>query len=83
MTILKDPDKPISALTVSELESLITEIIRRALYEAFQEYSPSNGEALPKAFLDTFGAWDDDRSSDEIVTEIYESRTVSKADLSL
>jgi hypothetical protein len=35
-------------------------------------------DKIPEAFLATFGAWEDDREAEEIVYEIYTSRTVSQ-----
>ena len=83
MTTLSAPDQPISTLTVAELEALITEIVRRVLREEIRQAPPQNGGTMPEAFLATFGAWEDDRSTDEIVAEIYASRTVSTTDVSL
>ena len=84
MTMLSAPDQPISTLTVSELEALITQIVRRVLREEMRQAAASeNGGTLPEEFLATFGAWEDDRSTDEIVAEIYASRTVSTTETSL
>jgi hypothetical protein len=72
-------NQPISALTIAELESLITQIVRRVLREEIRRTSavPGNGDAVPSPLLATFGAWEDERSADEIIAEIYKSRTVS------
>lgn len=77
MTILSAPDQPISTLTVAELETLITEIVRRVLREEMLQSVRENGRTMSEEFLATFGAWEDDRSADEIVAEIYASRTTS------
>ncbi len=75
MTMLSASNQPISTLTVAELETLITEIVRRVLREEFrQAVASKNGDMLPEEFLATFGAWEDDRSIDDIVAEIYASR---------
>ncbi|MEH1957420.1 CopG family transcriptional regulator [Nostoc sp.] len=47
-----------------------------------------SSEQQPKAnasegFLETFGSWEDTRTAEEIVDEIYSSRTVSDRDYSL
>lgn len=34
-------------------------------------------------FIDKYGAWEDERTAEEIVKEIYDSRTVSNYDISL
>ena len=84
MTMLSASNQPISTLTVAELETLITEIVRRVLREEFRQAAASkNGDMLPEEFLATFGAWEDDRSIDDIVAEIYASRTVSAVEASL
>ncbi len=75
--MLSTPNQPISTLTVAELEALITEIVRRVLREEIRQAAPDNGRTIPEEFLATFGAWEDDRSSDEIVADIYTSRTTS------
>ncbi len=78
MTIQTAPNKPISALTVTELENLIAEIVRRVLREEFRsKVIQDNGRAMPKEFLATFGAWEDERSTEQIISEIYDSRNVS------
>ena len=75
--MLSTPNQPISTLTVAELETLITEIVRRVLREEIRGAIPNNGETMSEEFLDTFGTWEDDRAADEIVAEIYASRTTS------
>jgi hypothetical protein len=58
-------------------ENLVQEVLDfigylRAKYE-------QNGEAAgPEALLATFGSWQDDREPDEIVQEIYATRTISE-----
>ncbi|HYW22209.1 MAG TPA: hypothetical protein VE956_23425 [Nodularia sp. (in: cyanobacteria)] len=34
-------------------------------------------------FIETHGAWEDERTAEEIVKEIYDSRTISNYDISL
>lgn len=80
MSIIFAPDQPINALTVAELETLIAEIVRRVMREEIQRTiapTPDNNVSLPEMFLATFGAWEDERSAHQIITEIYASRKVS------
>lgn len=77
--------QPVSALTVAELETIISEIVRRVLREEMRQAVgvPTNGKALSEPFLATFGSWEDARPVEAIVAEIYESRTVSTSEVSL
>ena len=83
MNTFSSPNQPIGSLTVSELEALITETVRRVLREEIHGTIPSNGEAISEEFLATFGTSEDDRPTDEIVAEIYAGRTASTADVRL
>ena len=61
---------------IKRLEDIEQEI--RALKKAFQEEWKE--EPIPGAtqlFLDKCGGWEDNRSTEEIIAEIYQSRTVS------
>ena len=79
------PTQPISSLTVADLEILIAETVRRVLHEEGQLASAGIGHDKPlrDEFLATFGSWEDPRSADDIIAEIYDSRTVSVAEVSL
>lgn len=84
MTMLTVANQPINKLTVAELEMLITDIVRRVVREEIFRVPPrANGGTLSTAFLATFGAWEDDRAVDDIVNDVYESRTLSTTELSL
>lgn len=78
-------DQPISTLTVADLKALVSSIVRQVLREEMRTSAVSlpSGRTLPDVFLTTFGSWQDDRSTDEIVREILESRTVSTAEVTL
>jgi len=77
-------DTPISTLTVAELKSLVADTVRRVIREEMHlETSKTNGENLPPDFLATFGVWEDNRSADEIVADIYANRTLAATDLTL
>ncbi len=79
------PDQPISTLTVADLQSLINSVVRQALREEARTSTvpvPSRG-ALPESFLATFGTWQDDRSDEEIVQDIFRNRSISTAEVAL
>jgi hypothetical protein len=82
---LPPPDRPVSQLTIADLEALIAEIVRRVLREEIQRATelPHNGHSLSEALLATFGTWEDSRPVETIISEIYESRTVSTGEVSL
>jgi hypothetical protein len=83
--MMSAPDQPISALTIADLEAMIAEVVRRVLREEMRRAAglPENGQSLSEAFLATFGAWEDPRPADVIVSEIYESRTATNSEVSL
>lgn len=61
-----------STLNTPELETLITQIVHRLL----SQWHILPPKPDPNAFLATFGTWEDDRSANEIIQDIYNSRTV-------
>lgn len=79
-----ESNQPISALTIADLEAIIVKIVQQVLK---QETSKQKSEGLqvkkvqtnnpPVAFLETFGTWEDTRSAEEIIDDIYASRTLS------
>ncbi len=68
-----EPDRRISDLTVADLEALITQIVRNAL--AQEKARPP--VLPPEGLLATFGSWQDERNAEEIIEDIYASRTVA------
>jgi hypothetical protein len=68
-------DESINGISMADLEALIIEMVEKVLKKEdsmiFQSQHP------PKAFLDTFGSWEDTRTVEEIVDDIYSSRTIS------
>lgn len=54
-----------------DLEPLITQILQRLL----SQWHILPPQPDPTAFFATFGTWEDDRSADEIIQDIYNSRT--------
>lgn len=79
-----ESNQPISVLTIADLEAIIVKIVQQVLK---QETSKQKSEDLqvktvqtnnlPVAFLETFGTWEDTRSAEEIIDDIYASRTLS------
>jgi hypothetical protein len=82
---LTTPEQPINELTIADLEVIIAEVVRRVLREEMrrQTMKQSLGESWLEAFQATFGAWEDSRSAEAIVSEIYDSRTISTNETSL
>lgn len=78
-------NEPISGLTVGELEAMIVTIVRKTIAEEKSNLERQNVQAEiaktnvppPPAFLETFGSWEDERSPEEIVENIYASRTIA------
>ncbi len=79
------PNQPVTSLTVGELETLIAETVRRILHEESAQAAalPTAGEPLPQPLLATFGSWEDTRSMEEIIADIYHNRTLSERDIDL
>ncbi len=77
-----DSELQINSLTVAELEKFIVKIVRQVIK---QEIGNLRGEALqaakapPQEFLDTFGSWQDSRTAEEIIEDIYASRNLKKS----
>jgi hypothetical protein len=83
-------EQPLSLLTVADLEALIVKIVHKVLQQETQKLQQedlSNELTQPKhppqAFLETFGSWEDTRTAEEIIDDIYSSRTVSDRDYTL
>ncbi|MGK7876471.1 MAG: hypothetical protein AB4426_25210 [Xenococcaceae cyanobacterium] len=75
----------IQHLTLAELETLIEKIVKRTLQEKNSHIIPHNllkGQlqtaSPPQAFLETFGSWEDTRTPEEIISEIYGSRILDR-----
>jgi hypothetical protein len=67
---------------ISRLEDIEREI--GELKKAFQEgWNEAVSEDPTQVFLDKCGGWKDTRSPEEIVAEIYASRTISHRDANL
>ena len=85
-----ESDQPISVLTVADLEAIIVKIVQKVLKQETgrlgREKSPVETVHTtnpPKAFLETFGTWEDTRTAEEIIDDIYASRTLPESRHSL
>ncbi len=68
------------------MEALIVKIVHKVLQQETQKpqqedlsNKQTQAQHPPQAFLETFGSWEDTRTAEEIIDEIYSSRTVSDA----
>lgn len=73
----QESTQPITDLTLAELEHLIEKIVQRTLQENINNVQSSKPSQI---FLDTFGSWIEQRNPEEIVDEIYQSRTLDKSE---
>lgn len=78
-----ESNQPISILTVADLKALIVGIVQKVLRQETGslrrgdlqvETVPTNNP--PRAFLKTFGSWENTRTAEEIIDDIYASRTL-------
>ncbi|MEH1773210.1 MAG: CopG family transcriptional regulator [Nostoc sp.] len=76
MQIMVTAKEETKKLGVPEANQLIVDEI---IFSSEQQPKPNASEG----FLETFGSWEDTRTAEEIVDEIYSSRTVSDRDYSL
>lgn len=68
--------KPLEKFDVPpNVEVIITFMENKSEYQSIDDKT--------KDLLELSGTWEDDRSADEIIKEIYESRTISKKDINL
>lgn len=78
-------DQPISVLTVADLETMIVKIVQKVLTQETRrlgrgdlQVETAQTNNPPKAFLATFGSWEDIRTAEEIIDDIYASRTLPR-----
>lgn len=72
-----DTNQPASILTVAELEALLTKVVRKVVKEGIMNLTSQQAQiketstkhSLDK-FMETFGAWEDDRTDEEIIKDI-------------
>ncbi len=69
-------EQSISNLTLSDLENIIEIIVKRTIEQEMMLTKPN----LEQSFLATLGVWQEDEKSDEeIIKKIYESRNTQIA----
>ena len=75
-------DEHISVSTVADLAAIIVKIVQQVRQKTdkqehrnLQEVETVQASYPPKAFLETFGTWEDTRTAEEIIDDIYASRT--------
>ncbi|MEH2369232.1 hypothetical protein [Nostoc sp.] len=73
MVIAKEETKKLGVPEANQL------IVNEIIVSSEQQPKPHASED----FLETFGSWEDTRTAEEIVDEIYSSRTVSERNYSL
>lgn len=61
----------------------ITEAVRLIANEIVMPSEAEQKYYQLEAFMEKFGAWEDERTSEEIVKDIYESRTISNTEYQL
>ncbi|MEH2144724.1 CopG family transcriptional regulator [Nostoc sp.] len=70
MVTAKEETKKLGVIEANQL------IVNEIIFSSEQQAKPHPSEA----FLETFGTWEDTRTAEEIIDEIYSSRTVSDRD---
>ncbi len=79
------PDKNQAAIvvTIADLEALLTKIVRQVIKEEMrslpiqQVQLQETTEHPFEKFMEIFGAWEDDRTDEKIIQDIYENRSIS------
>ena len=70
--------------TIEKIRLLPADILPEVLdFIDYLQYKYNRIHELSTNVMDTFGSWRDERESDEIIDEIYRTRTVSNRDLVL
>lgn len=71
-------EQVLSNLTSVNLETLITQIVKKVIKQEIGEQQPIQSTNRSFDFLDTFGSWEDTCTTEEIINDIYASRTLSE-----
>ena len=78
------------ARPVSDLEALLTKVVRKVIKEEIINWSNQQVQSEAtlrehplEQFMEKFGAWEDDRTDEEIIKDIYDSRRISNSEYSL
>ena len=70
--------------TIEKIRSLPVDILPEVLdFIDYLQHKYNRIHETSTHAMDTFGSWRDDREPDEIINEIYRTRTVSNRDLTL
>ncbi len=70
--------------TIEKIRLLPTDVLPEVLdFIDYLQHKYNRAHGTSTNAMDTFGSWRDEREPDEIVDEIYRTRTVSNRDLSL
>ena len=70
--------------TIEKIRLLPADILPEVLdFIDYLQYKYNRIHELSTNAMDTFGSWRDEREPDEIIDEIYRTRTVSNRDLVL
>ncbi|MBW4669706.1 MAG: hypothetical protein KME60_20390 [Cyanomargarita calcarea GSE-NOS-MK-12-04C] len=72
------PERSLSNLKVADLELLIAKIVKKVIKEETQQQQLLQSANSSQDFSETFGSWEDTRSTEEIIDDIYASRTVGE-----
>lgn len=85
-----DPNQPINIPTLADLEALLTKVVQKVIkQELFNLKQPQVEpeevliEHPLETFIDKFGTWEDERMTEEIIKDIYESRITSSSESTL
>ena len=85
-----EPNQPISVFTVADLEALLTKVVQKVIRQELttlkhRQVQPEEPPATHplENFIEKFGAWEDERTTEEIIKDIYESRIVSNYEYTL
>ena len=71
--LMPNSTKTLKDLTVTDLENLIETIVKRTLQQEQKKHKQLN-TINNQTLLNTFGTWEDEKTEDEIIEEIYNSR---------
>jgi hypothetical protein len=75
------PHQTLIKQITDEAQSLPDNLIREVLdFIGYlrTKYDQNGEETRQKVLLSTFGSWDDDREAEDIVQDIYATRTISE-----
>ena len=72
------PERSLSNLKVTDLELLIAKTVKKVIKEETQQQQLLQSTNSLQDFSETFGSWEDTRNTEEIIDDIYASRTVGE-----